>query len=561
MVVPFKPEYEGEFPTLGYSVLEWMTTFLGAPGRAEYEPFVPTREQAEFVLEWYRLDPLTGRRAYRRGVLARPKGWGKSPFGGALCLAEGLAPVKFDGWDADGRPVGKPWSTLIPPQIFLLGVSEQQTENAWLPLLSMARSGSLVDDYPGFEPLDTRVNLPLGFIAPRTAAGNTREGEQTAFAILDQTESWVQSNGGVKLAGVVRRNAGKVGGTTLEFPNSFTTGSGSVSEKSFDTWLKIQQGQTRDEDGLLVDSRDWGQVDLEDENSLLAGLARVYGDSADLPEGCVIHDPPCTAETFTQGWVDLYRLRQEIWDPDTTVADAYQYYGNVAHADANAFVEQHQWAGCEDIDCEPVTADDPVVLGFDGSRGRSKGVSDATALVAMRVSDGFAWVVGLWEQPDTAAGKDWDVPEYEVERVLADFMDTHHVVGFYADPALWQTNVANWEAKYGERLKVGLKRHPIAWNTSEIRKTVASVELLRVSVVQGEVKHAGDSRLTRHVLNARMRQTRSGKLMYKEFPDSPKKIDAAYALMLANQARVDALSVGDLSKPKMVRRFAPRRVR
>ncbi|MFW0183781.1 hypothetical protein ACN082_09820 [Rothia sp. CCM 9417] len=538
-----------------------MATYLGAPGRDEYEPFVPTREQAEFCLEWYRLDPLTGRRAYRRGVLARPKGWGKSPFGGALCLAEGLADVVFDGWDSNGRPVGKPWSRVRSPQVFLLGVSEQQTENAWLPLLSMARSGSLVDDYVGFEPMETRVNLPSGFIAPRTASGNTREGEPTTFAILDQTESWVPSNGGVKLARVVRRNAGKVGGSTLEFPNSFTTGSGSVSEKSFDTWFKIKQGRTRDKDGLLVDSRDWGQVDLDDENSLMAGLARAYGDSALLPDGCVIHDPPCTAETFTQGWVDLYRLRQEIWDPDTTVADAYQYYGNVAHADANAFVEQHQWANCEDLEAPEVSEDEPVVLGFDGSRGRSKGVSDATALVAQRVSDGLSWVVGLWEQPDTAEGKDWDVPEYEVERTIQDFMDGHHVVGFYADPAMWHTNVAGWEAKYGSRLKVGLKRHPIAWKTSELRKTVEAVELLRLSIVQGEIRHRGDSRLTRHVLNARMRQTRSGKLMYKEFPDSAKKIDGAYALMLANAARLDALSVGDLNKPKKANRYAPRRVR
>lgn len=560
--MPFKPAFEGEFPTLGYGVLEWMTSFLTRPGSIEGHPFVPTREQAEFVLNWYRLDPLTGRRAYRRGVLARSKGWGKSPFGSALCLAEGLAPVLFDGWDAQGRPVGKPWATVEPPQIFLLGVSEEQTENAWIPLLDMATSDALFDEYPGFEPMQTRVNLPRGFISPRSAAGNTREGERTAFALLDQTESWTPTNGGVRLADVVRRNAGKVGGTTLEFPNSFQTGSGSVSEQSFDTWFKIQQGLTKDEDGLLVDSRDWGEVDLDDESSLMAGLARAYGDSAALPDGCVIHDPPCTAETFTAGWVDLYRLRQEIWDPSTTVADAYQYYGNVAHADANAFVEQHEWAAAEaDEDVAEVTKRDPVVLGFDGSRGRKSGVADATALVAMRVSDGLAWTVGVWEQPDTAAGQGWEPPEYEIEQTLDAFMKDHNVVGFYADPSLWESNVAAWEAKYGSRMKVGLKSHPIVWRTSQGRRTVETVELLRTSIVQGEVCHLGEPALTRHVLNARMRQTKSGKLMYKEFPDSPRKIDAAYALMLANRARVDALAVKDLNKLKLRAVYAPQRVR
>ena len=211
-------------------------------------------------------------------------------------------------------------------------------------------------------------------------------------------------------------------------------------------------------------------------------------------------------------------------------------------------------------DVEPVSATDPVTLGFDGSRRRKRGVTDATALVAMRVSDGLAWPVGIWEQPDTAAGRNWEPPEAEIEQTLDEFMESHHVVGFYADPTLWESNVASWEAKYGARLKVGMKNHPIVWRTSQIRRTVEAIEKLRDGILDGAVTHLGSAGLTRHVLNARMRQTRSGKLMHKEFPDSPRKIDAAYCLMLANQARVDALARGDLDKKPARKFYVPKRI-
>lgn len=72
------PSYEGELPTLGYLVLDWMGEMLAAPDRTESEPLILTREQAQFVLNFYAIDPRTGRRRYRRGVLSRPKGWGKA---------------------------------------------------------------------------------------------------------------------------------------------------------------------------------------------------------------------------------------------------------------------------------------------------------------------------------------------------------------------------------------------------------------------------------------------------------------------------------------------------
>lgn len=72
--MPWKPVFTGERPTLGFYVLDWIEENLAAPDRQEYEPFVPTREQAEFILRFYEVDVAGKRRLIRRGVLSRPRG-------------------------------------------------------------------------------------------------------------------------------------------------------------------------------------------------------------------------------------------------------------------------------------------------------------------------------------------------------------------------------------------------------------------------------------------------------------------------------------------------------
>ena len=77
-----------EVKTLGFGVLAWIEDHLVQPdGPTAGDPFETTAEQVNFVLWLYAVDD-SGRFVYRRGVLRRAKGWGKSPFVGALCLAE-----------------------------------------------------------------------------------------------------------------------------------------------------------------------------------------------------------------------------------------------------------------------------------------------------------------------------------------------------------------------------------------------------------------------------------------------------------------------------------------
>lgn len=302
--MPWKAELPGERPTLGAGVVAWIESNLASPDGREGLVEL-TREQVDFTLRLYELDPLTGRRRFRRAVLSRAKGWGRSPYLAMLAAAEAFCDVVPAGWDRDGRPVGKPWSAVRSVWIQVLAVSESQTKNSWLPLTEMVADGP-AGKLRGVDVMTTFITLPArGRIEFNTASAISREGNRPCFAVLDQTESWTVQNRGVALAATVRRNAGKVGGATIESPNAYRPGSGSVSERSALYAEKIRLGRTVD-DGLLYDHREAppavelvaGVTDAE----LIEGLRWVYGDSSDHPAGCVLHDPPCPP-----GWVPRAR--------------------------------------------------------------------------------------------------------------------------------------------------------------------------------------------------------------------------------------------------------------
>lgn len=544
--MPWRPEFPGEVPTLGFDVLDWMTENLAAPDKQDYEPFTPTLEQAQFIVNFYALDPRTGRRRYRRGVISRPKGWGKSPLLSAIAAVEGLGPVVPDGWDADGRPVGKPWALVRTPLVQLAAVSEDQTANSWGPLLEMLREGPVLDNYPGLEPMNSFINLPdKGRIEFVTSASTSREGNRPVFCVLDQTETWLTNNGGVKLAATLRRNLGKTSGASIESPNAYVPGEGSVAEASANFHANILEGRTRD-DGLLYDHREAPpDTDMSDRDALLRGLAIAYGESAEV----------------NGGWVDLDRIVAEIWDPATDPQDARRYYLNAITHATDSWLSQPEWAAIAD----PLTVvadDEMIVLGFDGSRHRSDVVTDATALIGCRVSDGHVFPIQVWEQPDTV--KDWWAPTTEIDATVRDAFKRWNVVALYADPAAdWRSFVAGWEADFGDRLQVKVTTtHPCEWwmGGQNLTKTVRALEAFRSAVVHKELTHDGSSVLTRHVLNARRRQSRVGLTIAKDFPESPRKIDAAVAATLAWAARTDAVSKGVLAaqakrRSRVIRRF------
>src|SRR5262245_35212144 len=131
------PRERGEFPTLGYLVGQWIEANLIVPsGPARGAEFLLTGEQWRHLLPAYRLRPdAIVQPRYHRPIdgfvysgsqLRRPQKWGKDPLGACRAIAHALGPVQFDGWDADGEPVGRP---VASPWVQIAGTSEDNTLN------------------------------------------------------------------------------------------------------------------------------------------------------------------------------------------------------------------------------------------------------------------------------------------------------------------------------------------------------------------------------------------------------------------------------------------------
>jgi len=521
-------------PTLGLDVLAWSETELAQPdGDLTGEPWAWRDSQARFLCWWYAID-AQGRWLWRRGQIVLPKGAGKSPVAAAVSCCELAGPVYFDGWTAAGDPVGRPHPS---PWVQLAAVSADQTENTMALALSMLREGQAADSVPGLDLGVTRIRTRNGFLQPVTASAPSREGQRSTAAILDESHLWNGGNGGVRLAATIRRNLAKMGGRSIETTNTWVPGVGSVAQMTFEYATKVREAlddPTRvealgREGGVLRWHPSVSVPNLADVVSLRSGLEELYRDSP---------------------WVSIDRLMAEINDRGTDPQDARRYYLNEITYASDSWLSAPEWAACGPLRDEPDTMKvigdrDPVVLGFDGSRHRAFGVTDATALVGCRVSDGHVFQVRVWEQPDNT--DDWEVPTTEVDAEVHGVFTKYNVVGFYADPAKWESYIASWEAKYGSRLKVkSTRNHPIEWWMVGGRalQTVRALEQFYSAVVDNEMSHDGSSALTRHILNARRRVSTAGTQIAKANPDSPLKIDAAVAAVLAWQARLDALAAG-----------------
>jgi hypothetical protein len=515
---------DGSIKTLGWGVVEWVEYYLLQPdGDDAGTPFRLTPEQINFVLWWYALDG-SGKFLSRRAVLRRAKGWGKSPFLGALALAELCGPVRFGGLGEDGEPIGirhpAPW-------VVVAGVSETQTENTLSAIRSMCEESDLVEEM-GLDVGITRIYVPGGGkLIPITASSSTQEGARPSFAILDETHHWTKSNGGAKLARVIRRNLAKSrdgAARAIETTNAHEPGQDSVAEGSYTAWRAIEEGRSRSK-GLLYDSREApGDVSLADEALLRKALIAAYGDAT---------------------WLDLDRLLGEIYDPETPAEESRRFYLNQIVAAADSWVAPAEYDANKVEDLAPLKPGETIALGFDGGL-----TDDSSAIVAVRISDGAPFLLGLWEKPSGPDGDGWEVDKDDVRGNVGYAFTTYDVVAFFSDVAYWETDVDAWRDEYGEQLLVkATTRHAVAWDMrGHQSETVRAVEALHRAITDHEAPHDGDLRLRGHILNARRRPNRWGVSFGKETRESPKKVDALAAYVLARMARQRVLAEGVLKK-------------
>lgn len=159
-----------------------------------------------------------------------------------------------------------------------------------------------------------------------------------------------------------------------------------------------------------------------------------------------------------------------------------------------------------------------VVLAFDGSAS-----GDSTALVGCTVTDPHLFVVGLWENPGDPR---WRVPRAEVDAAVDLAFERYDVLELAADPWGWRSEIEAWAARHGEK-------RVLEWNTANASRMAPATDRLFQLVTSEQITHDGDSRLAAHVAHTVAKSTTLGDLVSKDRRNSPRKIDAAVAAIVA----------------------------
>lgn len=520
--MPWRPSVEGERPTLGWLVYDWIVSNCVVPdGEMRGDPFVPSEAQTEFLLNYYMLHEDADKRVAsderqrpsrafvfpRGGLLVQPQKAGKSPFAAAVALAEAAGPVRFSGWSADGQPVGVSWPT---PLVVITAQSEDQASNVWDALLPMVELSSLHFDIP--DTGITRINLPDGGeIVPVTASAKSRQGARATFVVQDEVQSWDRQNKGIKLADTQYRSLAGMGGRFMQICNAWDPAEDTVAQQTWERGVGVYKQMSEAGPGNIRNARELDRM-----------LKRVYKGS---------------------GHVDLERIKDEIaqYIKDGATANAERYFLNrIVPAEDHAFDVQ-RWRGLAKEGYRPDKGAQ-IVVGVDGARYR-----DALAMIATEIATGFQWPLSIMERPENAAD-DYEHDFNEADGVLIDAMNDYDVWRVYVDPGSQYANIQplmeRWQGRWGDK-------RVIEWLMNRPRAACYMIRNYASAIQTGDVAHDGDPTFTAHIFNARRRLTTvlddDGRPMHtiqKEHPQSHRKIDAAAAGALSWEARGDAMAAG-----------------
>lgn len=537
--------------TLGWNAIKWGIKYLRQPdGDNAGERWHFTDSQIKFLLWWYALDHK-GRWIYTHGVRRLPKGAGKSPFAAVLSLIELCAPVRFKGfkrladgsYEVVGRPVGMP---LV--QIAATAQDQGQINTMMMVtalIVATKADGTvahgvksrLITDY-GLDVGKTQINKPGGgFLHVITSSAAAAEGARTTFGICDQTEAWVQANGGHKLFEVMDRNAGKSKNRLVQTANSWAPGEDSVAERTFDAWVKEQEGKTLGTAKTLMDVRlappeTMTYIEVEDEagnkdrivdrDALVRGVEFAYGDCH---------------------WVDPADIvDNHILDLKTPLDVSKRFYLNWPTVSEDAWIEPYELYRWRDPGLKLLEGAE-IALGFDGSR-----TNDATALIACEIETGNVFDLGIWETyVDPANPKvRIPIPVDQVDEAVERAFKRFNPVAFFADVREWESfSKVEWPKRFGSQLKIwanpgGRDPQPIAWDMrTHVGEFTAAAEMVHEEITgdQRVFSYDGSGVLAKHVVQMKARENRWGVSVGKEAPLSPKKIDGGVAMIIARHAR------------------------
>ncbi|MGK0740425.1 terminase large subunit domain-containing protein [Leucobacter sp. Z1108] len=542
--------------SLGYLAVWWIESFVvHGRGGVRGMPIRYGDEYSGFIVDCYALD-ADGRMLYDSAFFSRPKGTDKSGLAAALVMFEAFGPARFAGFAKGGETYtflgltytylpGEPMGRSVTnPYIRIMATEEGQTGNVYDSVYYNLTDEdtplhALVKAY-GVDAGKTRIILPKasggGVIQPTTSGAASKDGGLETFAVFDETHLY-NLPGLHEMYDTVVRNLDKrkkVDGTWfIETTTMYAPGEESVAENTYELANLIEEGRARRE-RLLFDHR-WGELanpmqiegetDEEYEARLSEAFLEAYGDAA--------------------AFNSIDAMLNALFDPRRSVEAQRRYFLNALGSAKNAWVETYEWAAVsvkerrkraledgEEWKWTPPKAGDTITLGFDGGR-----TDDATVLIACRVSDRYVWPIFILEAPDSKEAEDWEVDRDFVDAKVAETFKKFKVVAFFADPPLWQDYVDKWEREFGPQLNVQASYgKSIHFWTNRDKPMVEAVERSHTAIATGQMLHGNHLALTRHVMNARRWERRSGTVIGKEKRGSKKKMDAAMGLVLALEA-------------------------
>lgn len=509
-------EFDGDFPTLGWGVIDWIEAHCVQPdGVNAGRPFLLSDEQKRIYLWDYRIDPVTrwdGERwrlpfvFYRGTHVKAPQKWGKGPLSASKIIVECApdGPVLFDGWDAQGEPVGRPWP-LGDPWWQVTATTESQTANIWRSLRPMIELGSLAAE------IDTgrdEVHLPGGgLIETVTASAPARRGQRITGAAQDETSDWYESNGGRELADTQRRNLAGTDGRFYETANAFNPARGSVA-----------QGTWEDEEaGVYRYGVDAGPGSIRDPRDLERMVGRAY---AGAP------------------WVNQDRIVAEVRtlikrDP----AQAERFFLNRDRASESAAFKDLVAAAVRG-DHQPA-AGAAISIGVDGAR-----FGDALGVIATELRTGHQWPLGHWERPE-AAPDDYEHPFDEVDGAVLEAATEFRLARMYVDPQYIDELLSLWQGRWGPKVVT-------AWRTNRRKEIGWAIRRYTDALSARDATIADDQTFRRHLENAKKYllgvfdpETRVE--LHSLAKDRPGAyIDEAMAGCLSWEARFNAIAAGAL---------------
>ena len=508
--------------TLGWQIAGWCAEYLlGEDSR----PWRFTREQLRFILWWYAVDHY-GRFIYRKGVFQRLKGHGKDPLAAVMCLIELVGPSRFSHFDKAGDPVG-----VAHPQAWVqvAAVSRDQTRNT-MTLFPSLMSKHFIATYrikPGAELI--RANFGRQRLEAVTSSYRALEGGRSTFVVLNETHHWIRGNNGDRMYETIDGNATKKDSRYLAITNAYLPGDASVAQTMREAYDKIAEGKALDV-GFLYDSIEAHPKTPLTPEALRIVIPKIRGDAV---------------------WLNVETIIQSVLDITLSPARSRRMWLNQIVADEDALYGPEIWTPLL-VDGATLKPGDEITLGFDGGK-----TDDATALVAIRIKDSVAFVLGVWERPDGPAGDGWEVNREAVDSAVHEAFRVFNVQGFYADVALWESYIAEWAATYGEGLTIKAEgRNAVSWDMRQsLQRVTRAHERLVRSIFDAKIGHDGDPVLRRHVLNVQRRTNAYGVSFGKDSRESPRKVDAYAALMLAHEALYDLRTRGKKTRVRTGRGY------